>query len=334
MGNSIQRLYENGQSIWCDNISRHMIASGDLRRLIDIGVVGVTSNPTIFMKAITGSGDYDELFARLVASGADTMAIYEGLVLPDIADAADILRPVYDRTAGVDGYVSLEVNPKLAFDTDGTVAEGRRLFAALNRPNVFIKVPATQQGIPAIETLIGEGINVNVTLIFSIEMHEKVMAAYLSGLKRFASGGGDLAAVASVASFFVSRLDTQVDKLLEQKKSDGVAVDHLLGRAAIANAQLAYARFEEMFDERGRFADLAAQGARVQRPLWASTAPRTRRIKTRCIVTDWWHPTRSTRFHQPPSPWCSIAGRLRLPFVMTSTPRVRCLGNSPTWASP
>ncbi len=168
MSNTIQRLGERGQSIWCDNISRGMIETGELQRLIDLGIVGVTSNPTIFMKAITGSTDYDNLFHQLLGGGADTLAIYEGLILPDIADAADILRPVYDRTQGLDGYISLEVNPKLAFDTDGTLAEARRLFAALNRPNVLIKVPATEAGIPAIEALLAEGINVNVTLIFSL----------------------------------------------------------------------------------------------------------------------------------------------------------------------
>ena len=166
MSNTIQRLCEQGQSIWCDNISRGMINSGELNRLIDLGVVGVTSNPTIFMKAITQSTDYDEPFNRLLDSGGDTLAIYESLILPDIADAADALEPVYERTEGVDGYVSLEVNPKLAYDTEGTIAEARRLFSELNRSNVLMKVPATEEGIPAIETLISEGINVNVTLIF------------------------------------------------------------------------------------------------------------------------------------------------------------------------
>ena len=272
MSNAIKGIFEQGQSIWCDNISRHMLDTGELRRLIDLGVVGVTSNPTIFMKAITGGNDYDELFRSLLAEGLDTLGIYEGLVLPDIADAADQLRPVYDKTSGVDGFVSIEVNPKLAFDTEATVAEARRLHKALNRPNVFIKVPATEEGFPAIETLIAEGISVNVTLIFGIDAYEKVMQAYIKGVQRLASSGGDVSKVRSVASFFVSRVDGVVDKILQEKSKAGTAVDHLLGKAAIANARLAYARFEEVFGDDGAFAPLAAKGARVQRPLWASTS--------------------------------------------------------------
>lgn len=271
MINTIQKLCEHGQSIWCDNLSRRMIDSGELQRLIDLGVVGVTSNPTIFMKAITESTDYDAVFNKLLAEGQDSMGLYEGLVLPDVADAADLLRPVYDRTGGVDGYVSLEVNPKLAYDTDATISEARRLFKELNRPNVFIKVPATDEGIPAIETLIGEGINVNVTLIFSIAMYENVMSAYITGLKRLKAAGGDPSGVASVASFFVSRIDTLVDKLLTEKHPPRPNVEDLLGTAAIANARLAFARFEEVFGPAGDFVVLAANGARVQRPLWAST---------------------------------------------------------------
>jgi len=270
VSNTIQKLYELGQSVWCDNLSRKLIDSGELQRLVDLGVTGVTSNPAIFMKAITGSDDYDAAIERALAEGChDVLAIYEKLVLPDIADAADILRPVYDKTNGVDGYVSLEVNPKLAFDTEGTIAEGRRLFAELGRPNVMIKVPATPEGIPAVETLIGEGVNVNVTLIFSIAMHEKVMAAYLAGLGRLVASGKDASRVASVASFFVSRLDTLVDKLLGEKGDSATA---LCGKAAVANAKLAYARFAEVFDASGSFGELSAKGARVQRPLWASTS--------------------------------------------------------------
>lgn len=272
MSNTIQKLYEQGQSIWCDNISRGMIESGELQRWIDLGVVGVTSNPTIFMKAVTTGTDYDERFLRLLAEGRDDMGIYEGLVLPDIADAADLLRPVYDRTGGVDGYVSLEVNPKLAYDTGGTIAEARRLYKELHRPNILIKVPATDEGIPAIETLIGDGINVNATLVFSIAMHEKVMQAYVNGLKRRDAVGGDLSAVASVASFFVSRVDTLVDRLLRDKHSERADIEDLVGTAAIANAKLAYVHFDRFFDLAGEFGALAAKGARVQRPVWASTS--------------------------------------------------------------
>lgn len=270
--NIINDLYDRGQSIWCDNISRHMIASGGLQRYIDQGIVGVTSNPTIFMKAITGGHDYDKLFQSLLADTSDVMDLYEGLVLPDIADAADLLRPVHDRTDGVDGFVSIEVNPKLAYDTDATVEQGRRLFKQLNRPNVMIKVPATDDGIPAIETLIAEGVNVNVTLIFSRRMHRKVMDAYLKGLRILHDKGGDLGKVSSVASFFVSRVDGAVDKILEEKRAAGQSTDHLMGKAAIANAKLAYADFVQTFSTSGSFSELAKAGARVQRPLWASTS--------------------------------------------------------------
>lgn len=280
MENNIQMLREKGQSLWCDNISRKMLASGSddgntldrLDGMIRLGVVGMTSNPTIFMKAITSGSDYDQRFNELLDQTHDIEAIYEGLVLPDITEAADKLRPIYDRTDGLDGYVSLEVNPKLAYETESTIAEGRRLFARLNRPNVMIKVPATPAGVPAIETLIGEGINVNVTLVFSIDMHERVMQAYLKGLKRRADAGGDLSKVASVASFFVSRVDTLIDQLLIEKQSNGAHVDDLLGKAAVANARLAYQRFEKAFDLFGPFGRFASQGARVQRPLWASTS--------------------------------------------------------------
>lgn len=272
MSTTIQRLHELGQSVWCDNISRAMIDGGELQRLIDLGVVGVTSNPTIFMKAITAGADYDARIWEARAKFSDPLAVYEELVIPDIADAADILRPVYDRTGGVDGFISLEVNPRLAYDTKGTIAEARRLHAQLNRPNIFIKVPATAEGIPAIETLISEGISVNVTLIFAISAYETVMHAYLQGLQKLEHGGGDLSKVSSVASFFVSRVDVLVDKLLEEKRAGGADVDALLGQAANANAKLAYARFLEVFDAAGPFGALVARGARVQRPLWASTS--------------------------------------------------------------
>ena len=272
MNNNIRKLYDRGQSIWCDNISRQMIESGELQRLIDLGVVGVTSNPTIFMKAISGASAYDALFTRLLAEGRDLMGLYEGLVLPDIAGAADLLRPVYERTGGADGYVSLEVDPRLAYDPDATVADARRLFTTLGRPNVLLKVPSTEEGLPAIETLIAEGINVNVTLIFGLEMYGRVMRAYLEGLLRRDAAGGDIARVASVASFFVSRIDTLTDKLLEEKRAAGGAVDDLTGQAATASARLAYARFEEFFDSSTDFAALAEKGAGVQRPLWASTS--------------------------------------------------------------
>ena len=255
-----------GQSIWYDNIRRGLMDSGEFQKLLDDGVLGVTSNPTIFQKAIVGSDDYDSAMNALIGQGCSVSEIYESLVLEDIGRAADMLRPIYDRTDGLDGYVSLEVSPKLAHDTENTVSEARRLFGVLGRPNVMIKVPATAEGLPAIEQLIGEGINVNVTLIFSLQQYDAVTAAYIAGLERLAAGGGDLRKVASVASFFVSRMDVKVDKLLEAAGNRD-----LQGRIAIANSKVVYARFKEIFGD-DRWGRLEAQGARVQRPLWASTS--------------------------------------------------------------
>ena len=263
---SLHRINALGQSIWYDNIRRALIEMGDLQALIDKGVTGVTSNPTIFEKAIAGSADYDTDIRRLTNEGKSVTEIYETLATTDIASGADLLRPIYERTAGADGFISLEVSPTLAHDTPGTIAEGKRLFAALGRPNVMIKVPATPAGIPAIRALIGAGVNVNVTLIFDTAQYEAVANAYLAGLEDWASGGGDLSKVASVASFFVSRVDSSIDKLLE--KVEGGAA--LMGQAAIANAKVAYARFGELFSG-ARWSALAVAGARVQRPLWAST---------------------------------------------------------------
>ncbi|HEV57006.1 MAG TPA: bifunctional transaldolase/phosoglucose isomerase, partial [Phycisphaerales bacterium] len=265
MTTRLQQLAALGQSIWYDNIRRALLDSGELQALVAAGVTGVTSNPSIFQKAIAGSADYDEALGELVTQGRSEIEIFEALAIEDIRRAADLLWPVYERTAGGDGYVSLEVSPTLAHDTEGTIAEARRLYAALNRPNVMIKVPATPAGIPAIEMLISEGINVNVTLMFSVDHYNAVAEAYLAGLEKLAAAGGDLSSVASVASFFVSRVDTAVDRALE-----AVGNEELLGQIAIANAKVAYARFQETFDG-PRWKELAAQGARVQRPLWAST---------------------------------------------------------------
>lgn len=255
-----------GQSIWYDNIRRGLLDSGEFQALLDQGVLGVTSNPTIFEKAIAQSSDYDEAMQALIASGASVNDIYEALAMEDITRAADMLRPIYDRTDGLDGYVSLEVSPLLAHDTAETVAQARRLFRTLGRPNVMIKVPATPAGIPAIKTLIGEGININVTLIFSLSQYEAVTGAYLDGLEALVASGGDPHRVASVASFFVSRVDTKVDKLLEARGATS-----LLGKTAIANSKVVYARFKEIFAG-PRWQALAERGARVQRPLWASTS--------------------------------------------------------------
>ena len=265
MSNSIHDVRAMGQSVWYDNIRRGLIESGELQRLIDLGVTGLTSNPTIFQKAIAESSDYDDALESLAAAGSSVDQIYEALTVEDIRAAADLLRPVYDESDAADGYASLEVSPHLANDTSGTIDEARRLFQLLDRPNVMMKVPATPAGIPAVHRLIGEGINVNVTLTFSLKAYRDVRQAYMAGLEDLKWAGGDLGRVASVASFFISRVDTAVDSQL------GDDHDDLKGRAAIANAKLAYRDFKEDFGSE-RFAALAAEGARVQRPLWASTS--------------------------------------------------------------
>ena len=272
MGDAIQNLRELGQSVWYDNISRASIKSGELLQLINLGVSGLTSNPTIFDKAISGSSDYDQSLLDLARDGMDTNEIYETLAIEDLQSAADMLRPTYDQTCGKDGYVSLEVNPHLAHNTEGTITEAKRLYKILNRPNVMVKIPATPEAIPAIHRLIGEGINVNVTLTFSLKTYRDVRHAYMAGLEDLDWSGGDLSDIASVASFFVSRVDTVVDDLLDKSyQSGGEDAKALMGKAAIANAKLAYRDFTEDF-EGSRFKSLRSKGARVQRPLWASTS--------------------------------------------------------------
>ena len=275
MDNTISRIQALGQSVWIDYIRRSMLTTGELGALVRKGVTGLTSNPTIFEKAISGSADYDEPLLELSRAGKSAAEVFEALAVEDIQDAADILRSVYDRTDGADGYVSIELPPPLAHDRRATVSEARRLFASVGRPNVLIKAPATPEGIKAVRTLIADGINVNVTLIFSLESYRNVMEAYLRGLEQRAAQGADLR-VASVASFFVSRVDAAIDPLLRARAdaqsglADGSALD-LLGKAAIANARAAYALFQTEFGGE-RFAALKAKGARVQRPLWASTS--------------------------------------------------------------
>ncbi len=276
--NPLVKLQEFGQSIWYDNIERRLLTNGELTRMIaEDGVLGLTSNPTIFEKAISGSSDYDADIAELAAQGRSVEHIYEALTIDDIRGAADLLRPVYERSGGLDGYASLEVSPHLAFDTEGTVSEGRRLFDKVGRPNLMIKVPGTSQGVPAIEELIGRGVNVNVTLLFGQAAYEAAARAYIRGLERLAAGGGDVSRVASVASFFVSRIDSNADQRIQTlisatKDPDAQApLRALLGRTAIANSKLAYARFQAIFAE-PRFQALRRQGARVQRMLWASTS--------------------------------------------------------------
>lgn len=273
MTNRIKQIQALGQAIWIDFISRELLQSGQLTQMMADGVTGMTSNPTIFQKSIATGKDYDADIQRLWRQTGERPAdVFEAIAVSDVGAAADALLPVFRETSGRDGFVSIEVSPRLAHDTDGTIAEARRLYSKLARPNVMIKVPATNAGLPAIATLIGEGTNVNVTLIFSIEMYEKVMGAYLEGLRRLHAAGKPLNAVSSVASFFISRVDSLVDKLLAEKSASGVAqAAALAGRAAVANAKIAYSRYKAVFGG-GDFTALRAAGARVQRPLWASTS--------------------------------------------------------------
>jgi transaldolase len=276
MTTRLRQLSDHGVAVWVDSIARDWIQKGELRRLRDqYEVVGVTSNPTIFQKAMGEGSFYDDDLARLAGQGLDARAIFEALALDDIRAAALDMEPVWERTAGLDGRISFEVPPDIADDTDATVRDTGRLFDALARPNVFIKIPATAAGIPAIRASIAAGINVNVTLIFSIARYREVIEAYLAGLEDLADAGGDLVEVASVASFFVSRVDTLVDKelqaLIDKGGPEAERARARLGTAAIDNAKLAYEVFEQAF-QGPRWQELEREGARVQRPLWASTS--------------------------------------------------------------
>ena len=264
-------LHENGgQSPWLDNLRRGYLRSGDLQAYVDRGIRGITSNPSIFQKAIAESDDYDEQFATLLGGGSSVDDAYWRMVTDDIGEALAILRPVYEASDGVDGYVSVEVDPGLASDTPGTIESARHLHEVIDAPNVLVKIPATAEGVPAIRTMLAEGRSINVTLIFSIDRYAEVMEAYLAGLETYAASGvDDLSRVASVASFFISRVDTEVDNRLDAIGTDEALA--LKGRVAVAQAQLAYQRFREVFSG-PRWEALAAKGARVQRPLWASTS--------------------------------------------------------------
>ena len=266
MSTLVKLFEEQGQSPWLDNVRRDWLRSGEMARWVERGVRGVTSNPTIFQKAIQSGDEYDEQFTELLRSGLSVEDAYWELVTTDIADTLRLLRPVHDESAGVDGYVSIEVSPLLATDTEGTISAARALHARIDEPNLFIKIPGTTAGLPAITAMIAEGVPVNVTLLFSVDRYREVMEAYLRGLE---SHPGDLSAVSSVASFFVSRVDNEVDRRLEL--IGGPGAEALKGSVAVANARLAYRAFLETF--RGpRWEALAARGARVQRPLWASTS--------------------------------------------------------------
>lgn len=262
----LDKLADLGQSLWLDYIHRDLIQSGKLEDLIEQGVRGMTSNPSIFDKAIANSGSYDDALARLASEGKNVKEIYDALVIRDIQDACDLMRPVFDRTQGADGFVSLEVDPELAHDTQGTLNDVRRYSRAVDRPNLLIKIPGTKEGIPAIRQAISEGIKVNVTLMFSVSQYEDVADAYMGGLEDLDKQGGALDQMASVASFFVSRVDTNVDQ-----KLDAVGDKSIRGRIGIANAKMAYARFRESLESE-RWQKLAQKGARAQRVLWASTS--------------------------------------------------------------
>ena len=255
-----------GQSIWLDDIRREYFSSGELARLVQLGLRGLTSNPSIFEKAIRGSQEYDGELRALVRQGKTVQEAYEALVIADIRQAADILRPVYESSGGRDGFVSLEVSPRLAYDSDVTASEAIRLFKTVDRPNLMVKIPATREGLPAIRRALSQGVNINVTLIFSVRRYEEVVEAHMSGLEDRLREGGDLERVASVASFFVSRVDTALDPQLEARGEQT-----LEGKIAIANSRAAYARFCDLYGSE-RWKRLESKGAQPQRPLWASTS--------------------------------------------------------------
>jgi transaldolase len=278
MNNPLLQLKTFGQSVWYDNIDRSQLISGQFKRLLaEDGVVGVTANPTIFQKSISSGNAYDEQITQLIQEGKSTNEIYEALVISDICTVADILRPIYDRTNRQDGFVSLEVSPELAHDTERTLAEVRRFWKTVDRPNLMIKIPATPEGIPAIQQALTDGININITLIFSLDDYRSVADAYISALEERNAEGKEIGHIASVASFFVSRVDTLVDQVLENRikatsdSAEQQKLKSLEGKAAIANARLVYQEFKRIFST-PRFETLKHSGAHVQRPLWASTS--------------------------------------------------------------
>ncbi|MSR15317.1 MAG: transaldolase [Gammaproteobacteria bacterium] len=273
--NTLQRLEQQGQSIWYDNISRSLITGGELARMVDDGLLGVTSNPTIFEKAIAGSSDYDEQIRSVLAANptAGVDVVIRALMVEDIRSAADVLMPVYARTHGRDGYVSVEVTPSKARDSQATLEEARSLWAEINRKNLMVKIPATPEGVSAVEDAIYEGININATLIFSVERYREIAGAFLAGLTRRARAGKSVTGIASVASVFVSRIDSLVDDLLTQKMAgmpDATVLVSLRGKAAIANSKIVYDAFKDHFTG-ASFEPLRQAGAQPQRPLWAST---------------------------------------------------------------
>jgi transaldolase len=292
MTDALKRLSDEGVAIWLDDLSRHRITSGNLGELIDEQhVVGVTTNPTIFQKAISSDDRYDQQISDLAARGVTVEEALRMITTADVRDAADVLRPIFDATGGKDGRVSIEVDPRLAHNTKATVAEARQLAWLVDRPNTFIKIPATKKGLPAITETIGKGISVNVTLIFSLERYREVMDAYLSGLEKAKSLGMDLSTIHSVASFFISRVDTETDKRLDA--IGGEEAKELKGKAAVANARLAYQAYETVFGSADRSLEpserwqaLERAGANSQRPLWASTGVKDPTLPDTLYVTE------------------------------------------------
>jgi transaldolase len=282
---NLAALSAAGVSVWLDDLSRERLQSGNLQELIDTkSIVGVTTNPSIFQAALSHGDAYDGQVAELAERGADVDATIRTVTTDDVRNAADVLKPQWEASDGVDGRVSIEVDPRLAHDTDKTVAQAIELWKIVDRPNVLIKIPATKDGIPAITSVLAEGISVNVTLIFSVERHREVMDAYLAGLEGAKAAGHDLSKIHSVASFFVSRVDSEIDKRLDKIGSDEAKA--LLGKAGVANARLAYAAYQEVFVGGDRFAPLEADGARVQRPLWASTGVKNPDYSDTLYVTE------------------------------------------------
>ena len=281
---NLAALSAAGVSVWLDDLSRDRLRSGNLQELIDTkSIVGVTTNPSIFQAALSKGTAYDAQVAELAARGADVDATIRTATTDDVREACDVLRPQWEASDGVDGRVSIEVDPRLAHDTDKTILQAIELWKIVDRPNLLIKIPATKAGLPAITAVIAEGISVNVTLIFSVERHIEVMDAYLAGLEAAKQAGHDISKIHSVASFFVSRVDTEIDKRLEQIGTDETLA--MRGKAGVANARLAYAAYEEVFGA-ARYADLASAGARVQRPLWASTGVKNPDYSDTMYVTD------------------------------------------------
>ena len=274
MATTIQQLDSLGQSIWLDNINRTMIESGKLKEMIVEGLLGMTSNPTIFDKAISSSSEYDKYMQELCSKGKSAFEIYDELTVKDVQDATDIFRPVYEKTNGLDGYVSLEINPKLAYKTEETITEGKRLHKKVNRDNLMLKVPSTDEGFKAVEELTALGMNINITLIFSLEQYIKTFEAYIKGIKRFLESGGDASKVRSVASVFVSRIDTVIDAKLDELIERGgnkEELQRLKGKAAVANSALIYKKYLD-FISSDEFKVLQAKGVNIQRVLWGSTS--------------------------------------------------------------